>query len=173
MPNYRYNGIELPSLPDTHQYNTYNHAFEYACIIKSLHSNEITLHFFTDPLFKSYVNDALPDCIRPLPIDESCKTYGYTLNEDNQWEDYGGFINPDTIAANGMFIWGIGVNYEIIWCSHDIIDSENGDVYFQGSDPKPLPTPQDFYIVKNGVGQKQDVYLRVGGQWVKLDEYVT
>lgn len=36
-----------------------------------------------------------------------------------------------------------------------------------------LPTPQDFYIVKNGVGQKQDVYLRVGGQWVKQDEYIT
>jgi hypothetical protein len=35
------------------------------------------------------------------------------------------------------------------------------------------PTPQDFYIVKNGVGQKQDSYVRVGGQLVKQDEYLT
>lgn len=40
--------------------------------------------------------------------------------------------------------------------------------------PEPdEPTPQDFYIIKNGVGQKQDTYLRVGGQCVKQEEYLS
>lgn len=38
---------------------------------------------------------------------------------------------------------------------------------------EPQTAPHDFYIIKNGVGQKQDAYKRVNGQCVKQDEYIS
>lgn len=37
---------------------------------------------------------------------------------------------------------------------------------------EPETAAHDFYIIKNGVGQKQDAYLRIGDKCVKQEEYL-
>jgi hypothetical protein len=61
-----------------------------------------------------------------------------------------------------------GRTESLVWSDHDVY-TPNGALYLKASDPVPVTNPQDFYIVNNGLGQKQDLYLRVGGQWVKQD----
>ena len=179
MANYLYNGVELPALPETHQHDMGGVAYDYVVIYKYLGLDTIYLKFIEKPLL-SYHETIMDNrlSLRPLPVTETYWTYQYKLNDNNEWEDMGGLINPDHVTNDLAVVQGVdpqGVWYqnELIWSNHDIMDSENGGVYFEGSEPKPLPTHQDFYITKNGVGQKQDVYKRVNGQCVKQDEYLS
>lgn len=88
----------------------------------------------------------------------------YTL-VDGAWRDEG-----VTYTASALAFWS---NTDLYFEKDEDLGELSGALFLKASDPVPVPTPQDFYITKNGAGQKQDVYLRVGGKSVKQDEYVT
>lgn len=155
MPNYRYNGIELPALPEYDKVK-----YPYATIVE--HLGTFTYHQYI------FVVSAVP-----MYVD--VKTTHTTLEfDENNFINFRAntpYENPlewSNLTQSG----GINILIEkVVWANFDILN-QNGSVYLPASDPVPVPTPQDFYTIKNGVGQKQDVYLRVGGQWVKQDEYL-
>jgi hypothetical protein len=172
LPNYFYNGVELPALPETHQHDS-TRVYDYVVIFKNLNTGDICAAFCTSrwSCFKNKYTDYVSLGGHDVPY----YVYVYDLNESGEWEDRYSVLggNPNYVNTDGGYITGLDKGYyQVIWSNQDILN-EDGSVYLPASDPKPLPTPQDFYIVKNGVGQKQDVYLRVGGQSVKLDEYLT
>lgn len=160
MPNYRYNGVDLPALPETHKHDTGGVAYNYAVIYKHLALDTIYLKFIDKPLL-SYHETIMDNrlSLRPLPVTEAYWVYIYKLNENNEWEDMGALINPDHItdhlaAVQGVDPQGVWYQNELIWSNHDIMDSENGGVYFEGSDPVPVPDEPESVLA----WKKHDAY---------------
>ena len=154
-----YTGISH-SLPDIDTVWTDKTAYPYALIIKNFGGMSYGLLLSTAPF--TYVETDMDNLIFGTNVlyleSESLKNGIYS----DTWSP---ITESLVITNNRIVVWGTAE----IWTSHDILN-EDGTLYMRASDYKA--PPQDFYIVKNGVGQKQDVYLRVGGKSVKMDEYL-
>lgn len=150
MSNYFYNGVELPALPDVTKYNTAESSYDYAFIFKNLVRGGISIAFFRKPVSKYYRQSPFNNyCMRTFPLEEIDYYCEYTLNESNEWEEDTFVLNanPKYLGEKSPYIVLTGVddkeNYEIIWSNHDIVDNDNGGVYFAGNDPVPVePDPE-------------------------------
>jgi hypothetical protein len=171
MANYYYNGVKLPEIPKMD-----SDVYSYALLIRYTENIPYQVAWCEA---RPYVNSD-NELVLTEKLEQSVLLRKYTrlahYNYYNIESDTEGV--EDTIGWDAAPTVDSGVSQKTIdpslvfWTNTDILNAD-GSVYLAASDPVPEPTPQDFYIVKNGVGQKQDVYLRVGGQSVKLDEYLT
>ena len=176
MKRYFYNGLELPALPE-YDKTTYPYVFidedDYHI------DGEILLYVCTFKVKYSLVYNSINGNFLGynLYAQSDGNNLRYRISSDgSEWvldERYGGGQQVE-----GVWVAGASDNPDFVkWANYDIYYTDtksNGDLagtLYLAASVDPSITPQDFYIVKNGVGQKQDVYLRVGGQSVKLDEY--
>lgn len=174
MPNYLYNGVELPALPEWDkatypyaviaEYQTMAGLYGYHLIVSNVPL------YMTDNFVWQVTDDSSTLHVLCSTIEDDLYPYFEWNTSDSAWH------NPHDGITHGVMNWdkAIWANYDIEMCDGNF--NPLGTIGLYASDPVPVggePTPQDFYITKNGVGQKQDVYLRVGGQSVKLDEYKT
>lgn len=184
MSKYLYNGVELPALPEYDK-----GLYPYALIVYNVSPTSGTQYYLYLTSYKAvfeimYKYPTIP----PLDItgyalyidfvDENIRGLRYQCAPNGtEWE----LINTytDKHVSNGMYMIGEDspdfckwTNFDIYYSGYDLHGDLANTLYLAAS-VDPSTTPQDFYIVKNGVGQKQDVYKVVGGQCVKLDEYLS
>jgi hypothetical protein len=165
MANYLYNGIELPALPewDTTKY-PYVHIERYY--------NRYDIFMTTKPMYYGTIPSQSNPCLYAhYEVGEEVSFLMATRDGDS-WGDISVNSRENNSTSIGFFLWSNSLNVGV-WTNHDIPNNAEGGVYLYASDPVPVTNPQDFYLIKNGVGQKQDVYLRVGGQSVKQEEYLS
>lgn len=154
----KYTGIRY-ELPDINTVWTDKETYPYAVIFMGFSwSQTYILMLSTTPFVVTYVDI-------DYVVGENVQGFRCKYNSANE-EHWGDSWLPLELTDDRCAHYGNDT-----WTSHDIY-RDDGTLFLAASDPVPVPTPQDFYIVKNGVGQKQDTYKRVGGQWVKLDEYL-
>lgn len=164
MPNYLYNGIELPALPEWDK-TKYPYAIITIAKSPSIGGIEYTQRKLT--LLSSY-------------------QMGY--NQVGNWavNSVGDFQEYDYFTSNSEWTEA-DVNYadaktpavvNIKWANFDILN-EDGSVYLAASDPVPVGgepeqptlTERDLYRKINGQPTKLTLYKKVGGELVALDEY--
>lgn len=184
MPNYLYNGIELPALPEYDKT-----LYPYAFIVHDISpiSGEYYFLYLTNYKAKYEINYQYPGISTGIisgyalyisAVSEILRGLRYQCAPNGtEWE----LVNTytDNQVSNGMYISGDGTEHDFCkWTNFDIYYSgseENGDLantLYLAASHNPDITPCDFYIIKNGVGQKQDSYDCVGGQGVKQDAYL-
>ena len=181
MTKYLYNGIELPALPewDKSKYpyafiaNTANQGYDlYVCSFKvDFEINYKYPGIPTSDIISGYA-------LYAKSVNDTFFAQRYIRNENGtEWKLE--YTYPEGGISNGMWVSGNSSDPNFCcWSNFDIYYSgydrhgELANTLYLAASVDPNTTPQDFYITKNGVGQKQDLYLRVGGQWVKQDEYL-
>ena len=166
MPNYLYNNVELPALPEWDK-----SVYPYAVITSWGDAKYgIMLFVSTTPLtYFAVSNTSFEGSIKKPYI--HWRVYTDLNTNPNDWE---------------VIDWGADVSIyrpELIWANHDVVISgintitsppvtewAVGDVVLPASDPVPVlpdPLPVSPYLPKNGAWVKHDVYKQVGNTWVK------
>lgn len=157
MAKYRYNGIELPALPEWDKVT-----YPYAYIIKGAW---VDGRYSGGYVFVAYKKEA-----NMSKTNDGALTFGYVsgsayilyyLNADATGWETTGYSNATTYL--------IAVP---IWANTDVYyDEKNGGaLYLAASDPVPLlpeALPVSPYLPNNGAWVKHDIYKQVGNQWVK------
>lgn len=142
MPNYLYNGVELPQLPDWDKVTCpYAYMLAQYLVVSSV------------PALR-FAENGLDYCRCGNGVNSSVTNARYKVNSD-EW-----VIAKEMSTNLGI---EVGVNQEpCFWCNYDIVDSEDSSiVYLAASEPVPVggePTlPEgDFYRVINGAWVKCD-----------------
>jgi hypothetical protein len=164
VANYLYNGVEGPALPE---WDKTTCPYAVICDTTGWGGRRLQLVIAEKPLY--IVGGSTPLLFNVVDNEVFCSQSFFENEPANVWRDF------DKAGGSYGAYWSnpVWANYDVEYCGNN--GEPLGTIALYASDPVPVggePTPQDFYIVKNGVGQKQDVYLRVDGQWVKQDEYL-
>lgn len=161
MPNYLYNDIELPKLPEWDKT-----AYPYAVIVKQGYfRNYYKLRCYSS---ETYYIDA-EDGKRKLGGEGvSAIEYRVLATEAtaSTWESVGEVDTATVVGEHGVSTDNSGV---LLWANFDVTN-EDGSVYLAASDPVPVggdPAPVTPFLPKNGAWQKQDAYKVEGNQWVR------
>ena len=131
-----YNGVKLSVLPERDKVK-----LPYCIIVWSEIAEGYQFYFFDRPIFyteyvQGFVTPYYTFCVKNVST-ENNDAYGYGYQDGNtgEWADYIQTLRFPYDGTNEV-VW-INKGYELIWSSHDILD-DNGNVYFQGSDPVPM-----------------------------------
>lgn len=151
MPNYLYNGIELP---DINTVWTDKEAYPYAVLNynkMNIDGNWWTaeLFLYSEPII--YYDEMVDDYI------------GYTYGGSGDWMIYVATDNPalaelylgDKWGGLEPGVWGFHssgkadgideINVGLEWTSHDILNSVNGSIYLAASKPISVATESEYF----------------------------
>lgn len=158
MPNYLYNGVELPALPEWDK-----ESYPYAIITRPV-LGSVDLFFLREWEYYYYADGTL--------VQEGIK---YKTNSKKYVCRVGGIEwEQNTIDEEGqvIFPW-------ILWTSEDVVCQSDeykpaGTLYLAASDPVPVLslTDSDLYRNVNGKLVKHTLYKKVGGEFVPLDDHI-
>lgn len=162
MPNYLYNGYQLPSLPEWDK-ETYPVAYIY-----KQHSDWSNCVLVVCSAFKYRQTDYDYQVGRVAPHMQ-CSA---VLN-GAEWSAF------SAVSTTDSWITPVGSDY-IIWTNTDIL-SKDGSIALPASDPVPVggepetPEPtltnRDLYRKINGKPTKLTLYKKLGGKLIPLDEH--
>ena len=170
MPNYLYNGVELPDINAVWDKETY----PYAYIVNGASIAEMLPQEFTGYLLhlSSAPAEAFPDGYSMITLSKGAYSLWYSTKT--------GWVNviAETNYSSGVVLSEAGLSAEV-WASTDILNTD-GSVYLAASDPVPVggePTTrtewqkQDAYK-PNTEWNGKTFYRVMGGKWVKQDVVV-
>lgn len=161
MPNYLYNGKELPELP-----NWDKETYPYAIVFLN-YDRYIFEPFNAGSFYYDEENKAL------LTHSPHTKSDTYQFDEgDTEWSLRSNAGDCSASHTNNLF-YGYCRNYNTpIWTNTDIL-KEDGSVYLAASDPVPVGvlTARDLYRKINGKPTKLTLYKKLGGKLIPLDEH--
>lgn len=144
---YLYNGVELP---DINTVWTDKATYPCAIIARGIPNGTYYLTVCGDKPYyteQSYGTEGYePIVVAPKPFKGfSCVGGSWVLNTEDT--GYGAALRTGT--------------FELIWTNVDVMNKDNGSVYFNGSDP----------VIKGWDGNT--FYRVMGGKWVKQDEFAS
>ena len=171
MPNYLYNGVELPDINAVWDKETY----PYAYIVNGASIAEMLPQEFTGYLLhlSSAPAEAFPDGYSMITLSKGAYSLWYSTKT--------GWVNviAETNYSSGVVLSEAGLSAEV-WASTDILNTD-GSIYLAASDPVPVggePTTrtewqkQDAYK-PNTEWNGKTFYRVMGGKWVKQDVVVS
>ena len=186
MPNYLYNGVELPELPKWDK-----ETYPYAVIVEVLLLGTPAsweLYLTSTPLAASTESKKY----LKATADGHGVKYMIDLSQDHtDWTD-----ESDVELTSGADVVSIDkdlmmTTHALRWCNYDVFNYEQDTIYLAASypinaetgeeihdyeigntEPEPTLTDSDFYKVINGKWVKCDAVEPKDGAWVKQDEYL-
>jgi hypothetical protein len=144
---YLYNGVELP---DINTVWTDKATYPYAMITRSIHGGICSLDvcgnmpYYTE---RSYSGESYEPAVVASPPSK------HFAIVDGSWELS---LEFDSDYSGLSYLTG---TFELIWTNVDVMNKDNGSVYFNGSDP----------VIKGWDGNT--FYRVMGGKWVKQETY--
>lgn len=158
MDKYLYNDIQLPALPEWDKI-----AYPYA-VMGYYSDTRVRVVMCKYPYHMIW--QGTKEVAEPNDISGTGIAYYYNLG-DTDWTYNGVTVLPADAQVSRVF-W---TNHDLYYADdYSIDESLAGTLYLAASDPIPVASvvfPLSPYIRKNGAWQKQDIYKRIGGQWVK------
>lgn len=172
MTRYRYNGIELPALPEYDK--------PYALITRHTDGSYRLSVINKKPIYSASTTRSPKvyyDCVH-FNMNDSCSYTDYALSD-------GAWVEATTATAIGRVFAFNSVSdssekRELVWSNFDVFDSDNG-IYFAASDPIPVPTLDPTSMLQGWIvgrriaaqrGKREPVaYLYNGVRLPKLPEW--
>lgn len=160
MPNYLYNGIELPQLPEWDK-----SIYPYAVIVKQGYFTTYyklrcyaTISYYTDvDGERKFGGDGTVAIGYQVPVTDAT---------NSAWESVGEIDVSTVVGEHSVSDDNSG---NLMWANFDVLNTD-GTIYLAASKPILLAEAYSSYLY-NGTWQKGTFYKRVNNVWVKHQAY--